>query len=70
MGLGNVIQGGGAGGYPIRVGGVGDYPLHGKGPEKFPAHVFHEDYREEAKAMGVWDQGIPKDGDRNVGGGV
>ena len=37
MGLGDVFQGGVAGGPPIRVVDVGDDPPHGKGPGEFSA---------------------------------
>ena len=69
-GLGDVFQGGGAGGTPIRVGDVGDDTPHGQGPGDFSSQSLQADYRETAKAMGGWDLGVPTSGDSNAGGGV
>ena len=66
-GLGDVLQGGGAGGYSIRVRDVGDYPPHGKGPEKFSSQGHQADYREAVKSMGGWELGVPTAGDRDRG---
>ena len=55
--LGDVLQGGGAGGSSILVGYVGADPLHGKGPGKLPAQVFQEYHRDAAGAIGGWGLG-------------
>ena len=43
-GLGDVLQGGGAGGSSIWFGDIGDDPPHGKVPGKFSAQSRQADY--------------------------
>ena len=63
MGLGDVFQGGGAGGTPIWVRDVVDNPLHGQIPGGLSAQSRQVDYRDTAKAMGGWELGLPTSGD-------
>ena len=57
-GIGDVIQGGGAGGTPIRIGDGGDETLNRQVHGHFSAQIFQEDYRETAEATGVgWGVG-------------
>ena len=51
-GIGDVFQGGGAGGTPIRVGGVGDDTPHGQGPGDFSSQSLQADYGETAEVTG------------------
>ena len=69
-GLGDVFQGGGAGGPPIWVRDVGDDPPYGKVPGEFSAQSLHTDYGETYKATGGWERGITNAGDSDGGGGV
>ena len=68
-GLGDVFQGGSAGGYFIQVVDVGADPLHGTGPGKLPAQGFQADNAEADGAMGGCGLGVPTAGDSNGGGG-
>ena len=69
-GLGDILQGGGAGNYPIQVGDVGDDPPHGQGPGNFTAQGCQADYREADEAIGGWGLGVTNTGESNGGGGV
>ena len=51
-GLGDVFQGGGAGGTLIWFMDVGDDPLHLQGPGEFSAKSFQADYGETAEVTG------------------
>ena len=68
-GLGDIFQGGSAGGSIIQVGDVGTDPPHGTGPRKLPAQVLQEDNREAYKVTGGWGMGLPTTGDSDGGGG-
>ena len=67
-GLGDVLQGGGAGGCAggssIWVKDVGAYPPHRKGPGKFSSQRHQADYREADKSMVVWDLVVLTSADR------
>ena len=69
-GLGDVLQGGGAGGSSIWVRYVGDEPPHGKGPGKFPSKGCQADNGEASEAILGCEMGLPTTGDNDGGGGV
>ena len=48
-GIGDIFQGGGTGGTPIRLRDVGDEPLHVQGPGECPAQIRQAYYRETDK---------------------
>ena len=68
--LGNIFQGGSAGGSFIRVGGVGDDPPHGTIPGKLPKQGRQADYGESAKEKVAWGLGVTTAGDSYGGGRV
>ena len=70
MGLGGVLQGGGAGSSSIQVGDMAADLLHGTGPGKFPAQGCQADYGKAAEATGGWGMGVPTTRDSNGGGRV
>ena len=69
-GIGDVFQGGGAGGTLIWFMDVGDDPLHLQGPGEFSAKSFQADYGETAEVTGGQDLGVHTSGDIGVGGRV
>ena len=69
-GLGDVFQGGGAGGYFIWVGYVGDEPPHGIGPGKLTEQGCQVYYRETVKVLRTWGLVLPTAGDSDGGVGV
>ena len=69
-GLGDVLQGRGAGSFSIRVRDVDADPPHRKGPVKFPSQGHQPYYGEAAKSTGGWELGLPTDGDSDRGIGV
>ena len=68
-GLGDVFQGGGAGGSFIWVGDVGADTLHGTGPGEIPSQGCQADNREASEAMVGLGMGATIAGDRDGGGG-
>ena len=68
-GLGDVVQGGSAGGYFIWVRDVNADPPHRTGPGKLPAQGFQVGNAEADGATGGCGLGVPTAGDSDGGGG-
>ena len=69
-GLGDVLQGGGAGGYSIRVRDVGDYPPYRLGPGGVPSQGHATDYGESTTAASGWELRPPSAVYGDAGSGI
>ena len=68
-GIGDLFQGGSAGGSSIWIRDVGADPTHGTGPGKHLEQIHQADNGEAAKETVGWSIGVPTTGESNGGGG-